>query len=215
MEHDQHHDAHVHGLRLVLGSILAPKRPSPPSHPGSYPASGTASPYHHWHHPGAVAGAASEHETPPLTSSPPHGSPAVPHYQPHYQQPLQHAHQPTPSMHPHLNHHHHAHPHPQPQPQPHTHTHAYGPSRLNFTHSTGSTPSESSSPSPTPSPRPATPPSTLDHAPNAYPQESAVGDPSAIKTASAADAADPKRNRFIKVLQSKSAWDAMIHGSFV
>jgi hypothetical protein len=29
MEHDSHHDAHVHGLRLILGSILAPVRPSP------------------------------------------------------------------------------------------------------------------------------------------------------------------------------------------
>jgi len=33
MEHDSHQDAHVHGLRLVLGSILAPVRPFLPSYP--------------------------------------------------------------------------------------------------------------------------------------------------------------------------------------
>ena len=33
MENDSHQDAHVHGLRLVLGSILAPVRPLLPSYP--------------------------------------------------------------------------------------------------------------------------------------------------------------------------------------
>jgi hypothetical protein len=221
MEHDSHHDAHVHGLRLALGSILAPKRPSPPSHSGSYPASGTSSPFHHWqHHPGGpVTGTSTGHDTPPLasssSSSPPHASPVLPLHQPHFQQP----HHPTPSMHSHLNFQHHAHVHPQqPQPQPQPHTHAYGHSRLGFTHSSGSTPSESLSPSPTPSPRLTTPPPTLEHAPHAYPHEHAVSDPSPINTvggATNADAADPKRARFLKTLQSKSAWDAMIHGSWV
>jgi len=140
MEHDSHHDAHVHGLRLVLGSILAPKRPSPPSHSGSHPASGTASPFHHWHHQGPGTGSisANGHDTPPLASSPPHGSPVVPHYQPHYQQPYQHTHQqPTPNMHPHLNlhyhHAHHVHPQSQSQPQPQQPHAASGPSRLSFT----------------------------------------------------------------------------------
>jgi len=32
MENDSHQDAHVHGLRLVLGSILAPVRPLLPSY---------------------------------------------------------------------------------------------------------------------------------------------------------------------------------------
>ena len=84
-------------------------------------------------------------------------------------------------------------------------------------HSTSSTPSESLSPSPTPSPRLATPPPMLDHAPHAYPHESAVGDSGVIKTAMAAnsDAADAKRAHFLTTLQSKSAWDAMIHGSWV
>jgi hypothetical protein len=58
----------------------------------------------------------------------------------------------------------------------------------------------------------------LDHAPHAYPHEAAVGDSGVIKTATAASldaAADSKRAHFIKTLQSKSAWDAMIHGSWV
>ncbi|KAH9989549.1 hypothetical protein BJV77DRAFT_676895 [Russula vinacea] len=137
VEHDSHHDAHVHGLRLVLGSILAPKRPSPPSHTGSHPASGTASPFHHWHQPGAAGsgGSSSEQDSPPLPSPQSHPSPIVPHYHSHHQAPYQHAHhQPTPTPHPHLNahHQHHSH-HVHPQPQSHTHAHAYGPSRLSFT----------------------------------------------------------------------------------
>jgi hypothetical protein len=162
MEHDAHRDAHVHGLRLALGSILAPvrtssfsspsptphvqiltqppsltqKRPSPPSHTGSYPGSGTASPFHHWHHPGS-GGSGSEHDSPPLPSPQPHSSPVMPHYHPHYpQSPNQHAHhQPTPTNHPHLNAHpqFHSHVHAHPQPQSHAHAHTYGPSRLIFT----------------------------------------------------------------------------------
>ncbi|KAI0282001.1 hypothetical protein BGY98DRAFT_957094 [Russula aff. rugulosa BPL654] len=221
MEHDAHRDAHVHGLRLALGSILAPKRPSPPSHTGSYPGSGTASPFHHWHHPGS-GGSGSEHDSPPLPSPQPHSSPVMPHYHPHYpQSPNQHAHhQPTPTNHPHLNAHpqFHSHVHAHPQPQSHAHAHTYGPSRLIFTHSTSSTPPESLSPSPSPSPRLATPPPMLDHAPHAYPHEAAVGDSGVTKTATAANpdaAADQKRAHFIKTLQSKSAWDALIHGSWV
>ncbi|KAN0118759.1 hypothetical protein V8E52_004870 [Russula decolorans] len=220
MEHDAHRDAHVHGLRLVLGSIIAPKRPPPPSHTGSYPVSGTASPFHHWHHPGTPGGSGSGHDSPPLPSPQPHSSPVMPHYHPHYPQPpYQHAHhQPTPTPHPHLNTHQqfHNHVHAHPQPQSHAHAHAYGPSRLNSTHSTSSTPPESLSPSP--SPRLTTPPPMLDHAPHAYPHEAAVGASEVIKTATAANpdaAADAKHAHFIKTLQSKSAWDAMIHGSWV
>jgi len=132
IENDSHRDAHVHGLRLALGSILAPKRPPPPSHTGSHPVSGAASPFHHWNHPstatGTGIGSGSGHDTPPVSPPPPpHPTPVVSHYQPHYQQ----AHQPTPALHPHLNHHHHSHVHP--QPQSHAHTHAYGPSRLSST----------------------------------------------------------------------------------
>jgi hypothetical protein len=212
MEHDSHHDPHLHGLRLALGSILAPKRPSPPSHTGSYSASGTASPFQHWHHPASATSPGAGHDTPPVPP-PPLPTP-VNQGHPHHQSPYHHhAHQPTPSPHPHLNHHGHVHP----QPQSHTHPHAYGPSRLSFTHSTSSTPSESLSPSPTPSPRIATPPLTIDHSPHAYSHEHALGDSPVTKSAAGpnSDAADPKRAHFIKTLQSKSAWDAMIHGSWV
>ncbi|KAH9027534.1 hypothetical protein EDB83DRAFT_1918803 [Lactarius deliciosus] len=212
-EHDSHHDAHVLSLRLVLGSILAPKRPS---HPGSHPVSGTTSPFSHWHHSGAST--ATGHDTPP---PPPLPTPTLSQHQPHYQQLGQHIHQPSPSLQPHHSHNFHSHVHP--QPQYHTHPHAYGPSRLSFTHSAGSTPPESLSPSPTPSPRLATPPLPLDHAPVPHPHglEPGVVD-SMTKTATATTAmvtgTDPtcsERARFLATLQSKSAWDALIHGSWV
>ncbi|KAI9454079.1 hypothetical protein F5148DRAFT_447553 [Russula earlei] len=217
MDHDAHHDAHIHGLRLALGSLLTPKRPSLPSHTGSYSASGTASPFHHWHHPGTVTvSVGTGPDTPPLPPPPPHPTPVGSLHQPHHQLPYHHAHQPTPSPHAHLNSHYHGHAHP--QPQSHTHPHAFGPSRLSFTRSTSSTPPESLSPSPTPSPRVATPPLTIVHAPHAYQEEPAAGDSPATKMAAgstleAADAA--KRAHFLTTLQSKSAWDAMVHGSWV
>jgi len=117
------------------------KRPSPPSHTGSYPGSGAASPFHHhWHHPTTPGsgGSGSEHET-PLSSPQPHShsSPVMPLYHPHFPQPpYQHAHhQPTSAPHPHLNSHHqfNGHVHAHPQPQSHAHAHANGPSRLIFT----------------------------------------------------------------------------------
>jgi len=58
----------------------------------------------------------------------------------------------------------------------------------------------------------------LEHAPHAYPHEAAVGDSVVTNTSTAANpdaTADQKRAHFIKTLQSKSAWDAMIHGSWV
>ncbi|KAF8259330.1 hypothetical protein EI94DRAFT_1751877 [Lactarius quietus] len=124
-EHDSHHDAHVLSLRLVLGSILAPKRPS---QPGSHPVSGTASPFSHWHH--SSAGTATGHDSPP---PPPQSTPTLPHHQPHYQQLAQHIHQPSPNMLQPHNHHHSFHGHVHPQPQYHAHPHAYGPSRLSLT----------------------------------------------------------------------------------
>lgn len=53
----------------------------------------------------------------------------------------------------------------------------------------------------------------LDNAPHAYPYEAAVGGDSGVNKTTTA--ADQKRAHFIKTLQSKSAWDAMIHGSWV
>ncbi|KAH9966200.1 hypothetical protein BGW80DRAFT_1343429 [Lactifluus volemus] len=210
-EHESHHDAHV-GLRLVLGSILAPKRPSM----GSHSVSGTASPFHHFHQSGMGVGTCTGtgHETPPLPPPPPpQPTPVPPHFQSHYQPPYQHAHQPTPILHSHQIPHYHS--HAQPQPQHHVHAHTFGPSRLSSTHST---PPGSTSPSPSPSPRLATPPLACDHASHAYPSEHAVDDSLVAKGASSTSsdaAADAKRAHFLKTLQSKSAWDAMIHGSFV
>jgi hypothetical protein len=168
----------------------------------------------------------------PSTSSPPHGTPIVSYYQPHYQKPYQHAHeQPTPSMHPWLNlHYHHAY-HVHPQSIAHAHDLGFAPGlhvRLapaSPAHSgswlwcTASFSSVNtcflsfSSQSSTPSPRIATPP-ILDHAPHAYPHESAVR----ILHQSRRQRRGKRgyhRSRTCPFLQSKKAWGTMIHGSFV
>ncbi|KAI0031453.1 hypothetical protein K488DRAFT_86786 [Vararia minispora EC-137] len=69
--HDRHHlpsDPHLHGLRLALGSILAPKRPAM-----SRTASGSSSPAHHHPHSGTGTPSGSD-------GTPPPHSPATPHH---------------------------------------------------------------------------------------------------------------------------------------
>lgn len=128
---------HVQIVQILTHPIShTQKRPSPPSQTGSYPVSGTASPFLHWHHPGTPGsgGSGSGHDSPPLPSPQPNSSPVMPLYHPHYPQPpYQHAHQPTPNPHTHLNAHNQVHSHVHAHPQPQSHAHAYGPSRLSFT----------------------------------------------------------------------------------
>ncbi|KAI0759645.1 hypothetical protein BC629DRAFT_1597695 [Irpex lacteus] len=79
------HEAHVHHLRLVLGSILAPKR-APHARPASSSStSGTASPaLHHYHHDSHHKSTTGEHSLPtraPLirSNTDGHSPPTPPH----------------------------------------------------------------------------------------------------------------------------------------
>jgi len=205
----QHRDA----LRLALGSILTPKRPFTPSASQSLPVSqspsGTASPAHPHY----------------LSTTPsPCGSPVVP--------PPPH---PTPShgvvhgrfvdAQGHLYPMHYF-------PHPHPHSHPHTPSRLGTTDPSNADyvtfkpaqhEHDQSAPDQLPRVAQSDVPVPTIYVPEAIPADSVNGH--FTHTASAAPSyvvrpeehaptADTPKAHFITTLQSKSAWDALIHGSF-
>ncbi|KAF9458715.1 hypothetical protein BDZ94DRAFT_1270082 [Collybia nuda] len=183
---------HKEALRLALGSILTPKRPFTPS---SRSSSGTASPAH----PASFAVPSSPQPPPPPQSTPVHDS------------------------HLHSRHIH----------QPHTPSRlglidsadSHWPSVLPLPPSPESVPSSSAHGSQQPSPSQETPPvlslpaPVLSATPPAARDSPAIHAPSPLP-AHVSAAAQPHsgsgtpKAKFLETLQSKSAWDALIHGSF-
>lgn len=245
----QHGDA----LRLMLGSILAPKRP-----PMSHSSSGTASPAHSFSQ-SNNANSAPQH---------PASAPATPHHLFGYP----HVH-PYPTY-PHTPSHSHSHSHPHSHFAPgHQHSHGHSlprtPSKLGVgaEHDTNSCPSATSShssqhPSPiyeapstpgffgprpgrmsrsasTASSVPRLPPSSPvtsseHHVPVESPVPVSASAPEIVVTSNQSSPTSAKldlaplsngnsqpgsgtgtpKNKFIQTLEGKSAWDALIHGSF-
>ncbi|KAL1692433.1 hypothetical protein GGG16DRAFT_101807 [Schizophyllum commune] len=240
--HAPHRDAytaqHNEALRMALGSILSPKRPFTPSST-SHPASGTASPafFHALPFTGTASGPHSATSTGPTTGaqSPSDAMNGSPH-------PQQHAH--THHLYPHWpGSYHHPHP-PEPRQyhsDPHHPYHPHTPSRLGAGEEGpverghageagefrqgGHGPIHDSSHPPSPG-EPATPPAVDNlHAPAPVPAASAsphAALPSGGVHPAAAHAGDGSpssgagtpRAKFLDTLQGKSAWDALIHGSF-
>ncbi|TRM63202.1 hypothetical protein BD626DRAFT_495859 [Schizophyllum amplum] len=226
---------HNEALRMALGSILSPKRPFTPS---SGPASGTASPaFFHalpFTGPGSQtpAGHDAHHHHHPQQSHQPHHPPQAhqPHHGPHHHL---HSH-----WYPHhQDAHHHYHPHPSHTPsrlgagEEHTGSQTSRP----VTQSTGSHPASPGEPSsqgtsPLPSPAHEVPPAVNGAhaggmpAPAPLPADAKVPVPTAPAPASGgvptsaggtpSSGTGTPRAKFLDTLHGKSAWDALIHGSF-
>lgn len=197
----QQQQQHREALRLALGSILSPRPPLNSSHSSS----GSTTPSYPFSIP---SGAHTPTGTPPS----------------YY--PLAHGPNSSEYIHSHHPHFHHSH--------PHTHT----PSRLGRSKSsTTNSPSGSSAPSSShPSPLPPSVPINLPILPEIEPLPPAQVTNGVIVTTAAplptrppnsvlqpsdhTDSADhaartgTPRSKFMQTLQSKSAWDALIHGSF-
>jgi len=206
---------HSHALRLALGSILTPKRPySPSSHSQSKSSSGTSSPalsYSFSSPPSSsVATPSSNPPSPPQPPQVPHSTP-VPMYRlpDHYLQSLQQFHANAPLHHIHQ------------LSQVHTPSRlgqlehppqaGYVPAKPDSTGPATMTQTHSYAPQtavPAQHPHPQSP--APEHAEHAVHAPTSTGDDPAV----AADGSTPTRPRYIKTLQSKSAWDALIHGSF-
>ncbi|KAI0075179.1 hypothetical protein K474DRAFT_1446775 [Panus rudis PR-1116 ss-1] len=172
--HDDHREAHVMSLRLVLGSILSPKRSSTPSTAAT---SGTASPLPP--HSSVAIGTSS-------SSSYPVGSPDLPTHDRHRSARMAlprtntaETSVPTFSK---------------------SHQHSHAPSPLSSCHSTPDS-------SPTMSSIPIAPGTD---------SQARAAPPPVTATSTAVTSTGSARADFIGTLQSKkTAWDALIHGSFV
>jgi len=189
---------HKEALRLALGSILTPKRPFTPSRSPS----GTASPAH-----SASFTASSSPQPPPPHSTPTHGHNSDAHMQARY---IHHPH--TPSR---LG-----------LGDP---TDPHGSSSSPFPHHPSRIPSTANS-SQQPSPSQETPPplslpaSMLPgpehqgtapiHAPSPHSAVQSGVVVAVPHAGSAGSGTGTPKAKFIETLQSKSAWDALIHGSF-
>jgi len=212
----QQQQQHREALRLALGSILSPKRPPLNS---SHSSSGSTTPSYPFSIPSG-----------PHT---PAGTP--PSYYPL-------AHGPNSSEYIHSHHPHFHHPHPHPHPHPHTPS-RLGRSKSSSANSpsgsSANTAPSSSHPSPLPPgpvpsnlpilpeieplppaqitngvtamPLPTRPPNTPLHPSGNPPIPS---DHLSAESADHAARAGTPRSKFMQTLQSKSAWDALIHGSF-
>ncbi|KAF4588618.1 hypothetical protein EYR40_010171 [Pleurotus pulmonarius] len=215
---------HKEALRMALGSILNPKRPYTPS---SRSSSGTASPaYPYSFHHSPVPGTPS---VPPA----PHPTPSNGRFSESHLSPFPYHPRPQPHL---------PHPHPHP-PLLHSHSQPHVPSRLSqldtqsspqdgdqVSHSQRNSPTHSgaasNSASHCSSPISSEAPGTLSDAPITTPRNSLqehpdgpVHAPAPIKGAvvvTGEDGSPSEKSKvtFIQTLQSKSAWEALIHGSF-
>ncbi|KAF8153940.1 hypothetical protein B0H34DRAFT_719680 [Crassisporium funariophilum] len=207
----QQQQQHREALRLALGSILTPKRP--PLTSGSRSSSGTASPAYPF---SMGSGAHTPAGTPPAYYS------------------MQHGPNSSDYLHPHHGHLHHGHPHP-PSRLGRSNSNSNSPSE-----STQNSAPNSALPSPKPAivvsgalPSPheiePLPPAYGDKnssihvvRPHAAPLQVSSSSSSAHPDSPSADASDhgthsgssTPRSKFLQTLSSKSAWDALIHGSF-
>ncbi|KAG5724709.1 hypothetical protein E4T56_gene3654 [Termitomyces sp. T112] len=207
-KHAEHDPSHINrnlhhkealSLRLALGSILGPKRPFTPS---SHSPSGTASPAH----PSAFGSPGS----PGLPPPPPHTTPIYPpdHLFPRGMH-LPH----TPSR---LGHSDHARDHMWPSGSP-------GSAPCSAPYSPHGSSTQTASPTDECPPVLALPPPVVEsdsrarmgstlHAPK--PRSAPDSGPvPPVRSASGSGCSMP-RNKFMETLESKSAWDALIHGSF-
>ncbi|ESK82475.1 hypothetical protein Moror_8537 [Moniliophthora roreri MCA 2997] len=201
----QHGDA----LRLMLGSILAPKRP-----PMSHSSSGTASPAHSFSQ-SNNANSAPQH---------PASAPATPHHLFGYP----HVH-PYPTY-PHTPSHSHSHSHPHSHFAPgHQHSHGFfgpRPGRMSRSASTASsvprlppsspvTSSEHHVPVESPVPVSASAPEIVVTSNQSSPTSAKLDlAPLSNGNSQPGSGTGTPKNKFIQTLEGKSAWDALIHGSF-
>ncbi|KAF9502116.1 hypothetical protein BDN71DRAFT_1437587 [Pleurotus eryngii] len=204
---------HKEALRMALGSILNPKRPYTPS---SRSSSGTASPaypysFHHSPVPGTPSIPPAPHPTPSSGRfSESHLSPFP--YHPHPQPHLPHALPPLS----------HTHSHHVPSPLSQLDAQSSPQDGDQVSHSQRNSPTHSGAASPTLSQAPGTLSDASITAP-ANPQQEHSNGPvhapapmqgAVVVTDEGSSSSEKSKVTFIQTLQSKSAWEALIHGSF-
>lgn len=223
--------AHKEALRVAIGSILAPKRA--PYSPGSRSASGTASPYSFPSSQSHTPGTGTPIQQAALAT--PFAAPSGEHLHPHHALVPGHTHH-----HHHHHHHHHAHHHHHPHahtPSKLAHSVASSPdgsaspvspsaARLasepaipvhneNFAPPAVAAPPAAVEPQAVVPARPALAP--LQATSGMTGRAATMPEVQTISTtgekASGSGTRSPK-SKFVEKLQSKSAWDALIHGSF-